>query len=345
MRNYALSIAATGLVTGVGLDTFSSCAAIRAAIDNFQETRFLDQGGDWIQGCEVPLESNWRGTRKLANMFAMALMECAEQGSVDPAEVPILLCLAEKERPGRPKNLGSKLFFEAQEVLGFNFHPKFELIEHGRVSALVALKKARAMIYQEGHEQVLIAGVDSLLSVPTLREFERRQRVLTTQNSNGFIPGEAASVILVRATTACTTAQLCCTGLGFGMEEATIDSDMPLRADGLTSAVRAALLEAETTMASMDFRIVDVTGEHYWFKETSLVLSRLLRGRKENFALWNPTDCVGEVGAAMGGLMMTYLKIAHEKNFAAGLNCLLHSSNDDSRRGAAVVSYGVIKNG
>lgn len=61
MSAQPLAIQATGMVTGVGLDTASSCAAI----DNFQETRFMDAGGEWIQGCEVPLEQPWRGIRKL----------------------------------------------------------------------------------------------------------------------------------------------------------------------------------------------------------------------------------------------------------------------------------------
>ena len=52
----AVAITAVGMVTGVGLNAPASCAAIRAAIDNFQETRFMDDGGEWIMGCSVPLE-------------------------------------------------------------------------------------------------------------------------------------------------------------------------------------------------------------------------------------------------------------------------------------------------
>ena len=59
MTAQPLAIVGSGMVTGVGLSAPASCAAIRCAIDNFQETRFMDSGGEWLLGCEVPLEQPW----------------------------------------------------------------------------------------------------------------------------------------------------------------------------------------------------------------------------------------------------------------------------------------------
>lgn len=56
----ALSIVASGMVSAVGLSAPASCAAIRCALDNFQETRFIDQGGEWLLAASVPLEQPWR---------------------------------------------------------------------------------------------------------------------------------------------------------------------------------------------------------------------------------------------------------------------------------------------
>jgi hypothetical protein len=50
--------------------------AIRCAISNFQETRFMDSGGEWIMGSCVNLEKPWRGIPKLAKMLASVLREC-----------------------------------------------------------------------------------------------------------------------------------------------------------------------------------------------------------------------------------------------------------------------------
>ena len=42
MNSQALAIVGSGMVSGVGLSAPASCAAIRCAISNFQETRFMD---------------------------------------------------------------------------------------------------------------------------------------------------------------------------------------------------------------------------------------------------------------------------------------------------------------
>ena len=63
-----LSILACGMTTAVGLTAPASCAAIRARLDGFRETRFMARGGDWIIGAEVPLEEPWRGLPRLARL-------------------------------------------------------------------------------------------------------------------------------------------------------------------------------------------------------------------------------------------------------------------------------------
>src|SRR5215471_4797466 len=114
-----IGIIASGMVTSVGLDSPSSCAAIRCSIDNFSETRFMDRGGEWIIGSQVPLEQPWRGLPKLVHMAVPAIQEClANAGSVRPEMIPLLLCVAEKERPGRLAGLDDQLFHDIEDRLG-----------------------------------------------------------------------------------------------------------------------------------------------------------------------------------------------------------------------------------
>src|SRR5215831_9521399 len=193
-----IAILASGMVTGVGLDAPSSCAAIRCGIDNFSETRFMDKGGEWIMGSQVPLEQRWRGLPKLVNMAVPAIKEClAHIGSVRPDQIPLFLCVAEKERPGRLHGLDDQLLEEIQEQLGVRFHPKSSVIAKGRVGGAIAIGAARQLIYEERIPLCLIAGVDSFLVAGTLAAYEEKDRLLTSQNSNGFIPGEAGAAILV----------------------------------------------------------------------------------------------------------------------------------------------------
>jgi 3-oxoacyl-[acyl-carrier-protein] synthase I len=103
-----VAILGCGMMTGVGLTAEASCAAIRARLDNFQETRFLARGGEWIIGSEVPLEEPWRGIPKLARLLAGPLRECLDLiPDVPPESIPVLLCVAEEDRPGRFEGLRS----------------------------------------------------------------------------------------------------------------------------------------------------------------------------------------------------------------------------------------------
>lgn len=339
MSTRPLAITATGMVTGVGLDAPNSCAAIRAAIDNFQETRFMDTAGEWIQGCEAPLDQPWRGITKLCKILVMALRECAANGGIQLSQLPLFICLAEEQRPGRIANLEQLIYQQLKSQLGIEYHPQTRFFAEGRVGGLTALHQARQLIYQQGIEQILIAGVDSLLSAQTVQVFEERERILTSVHSNGFIPGEAASALLVSRPKQSAQKQLLLIGQGFAMETVTIDSDDVFKAAGMTAAVKAALTEAGIVMDNIDCRIVDVAGEQYGFKEAALVIAKLYRGERDVIPIWHPSDCIGEVGAATAGVAIAYLKTAFEKEFDEGQRVLQHCANDDGKRGAAVFYY------
>ncbi|EAR22485.1 3-oxoacyl-ACP synthase [Nitrococcus mobilis] len=341
-----LAILTTGMVTGVGLSAPASCAAIRCAIDNFQETRFMDSGGEWILGCEIPLEQPWRGRTKLVKMLSLALQECLDSVPrlLDPASIPLILGVAESMRPGRIEGLDDALLLEVEAELGVRFHQSSAVIAGGRVSAVHGLKRARELLTARESDKVIVAGVDGLLTAPALAVLEARDRLLTSQNSDGFIPGEAAAAAVVELARPSQDPQLLCVGLGFGNEPASVEAeDQPLRADGLVQAIRGALAEVGTTLAATDFRITDVSGEQYGFKEAALSLSRILRERKEEYDLWHPADCIGEVGAAIGPAILGVTHTATAKAYAPGNNVLTHFGNDDGRRAAAILTYQPVK--
>jgi 3-oxoacyl-[acyl-carrier-protein] synthase-1 len=340
MSGMPLAITGTGLVTGVGLSAPATCAAIRCAIDNFQETRFLDQGGEWIRGCEVPLEQPWRGKTKLIKMAAAAIREClAGRREISPSNTPLLLCLSEHARQGRVIDDDNRFFFDLLDELGLEFHEKSRVIAQGHVAVAVALKHARRLIQELRVRHVLIAATDSLLVGPTLAYYEEKDRLLTSENSNGFIPGEAGAALVIEPGFAGHTQQLWCVGLGFAVEKAHVDSEEPLRADGLTAAIKESLNDAGFGESILDFRITDISGEHYSFKEASLAFSRINRTKREEFDLWHPADCIGEVGSAVGAVMIAVLKAACEKGYSKGNHILAHVGNDDGKRASMIFAW------
>jgi 3-oxoacyl-[acyl-carrier-protein] synthase I len=328
----------TGLVTSVGLTAPSSCAAIRAKLSNPSETRFIDSGGEWIMAHQVTLEQPWRGLAKLAKMAAMAIEEALADVPKDEwIHVPLLLCVAEPERPGRLDGLDDRLFADIQADLGAKFAPQSAIVAHGRVGVAVALAHARKLL-AGGCTRVLVAATDSLLTWPTLSHYECEDRLLTARNSNGFMPGEGAGALLVGASEG-EAGELVCTGIGFGREAAHIDSGEPLRAEGLSLAIKAALADAGCAMHDMDFRITDLSGEQYYFREVALALSRTMRHLKEEFDVWHPAECTGEQGAAAGMAVVALADAACRKAFTKGPNILAHMTNDAGQRAALSLQF------
>ncbi|HBA67427.1 MAG TPA: hypothetical protein DCZ48_14885 [Methylococcaceae bacterium] len=340
MSGFPLAITGTGLVTGVGLDAPASCAAIRCAIDNFQETRFMDQGGEWIMGCEVPLEQPWRGKTKLIKMAAAAIREClAGNPLINPAETPLLLCLSERDRKGRVIDDDNQFFHNLLDELQLEFHEKSLVIAGGHVGVALALRYARALIQELKLKHVLIAATDSLLVAQSLAHYEEHERLLTSRNSNGFIPGEAGAALVVEPVYAKPEPQLICHGLGFATEKAHVDSEEPLRAEGLTAALKESLIDACCGESILEFKVTDIAGEQYHFKESSIAFSRVDRTKREEFDIWHPADCIGETGSAIGLVMLGYLKFACEKKYGKGNHIWAHLGNDDGKRASMIFAW------
>lgn len=341
MPSTLLSIESAGLVTSVGLSAPASCAAFRAKVANPTPTRYKGADGEWIMGHQVPLPQPWRGLSRLAKMAARAIEETLQQ--VPRAEwgrMPMLLCVAEAARPGRTAGLDDELFLAIQRELGLNFAAHSMVITQGRAGVAVALAQARVLIENEKNacSRVLIAATDSLLSWPTLSHHVEQGRLLSQTNSNGFMPGEGAGALLVSAARG-ASGGLLLAGVGFGVEAAHIDSEAPLRADGLAQAIKGALADAGQEMAQVDFRVADLSGEHHYFKEAALALSRTLRTLKEECDVWHPAECMGEAGAVIGVAMVAQVMAACKKRYAKGSNILAHMSNDGGQRAAMVLRY------
>lgn len=335
----SVAVAGYGMVTSVGLNAPASAAAIRAGVSNASETTFIDWGGQRIVGHAASLDIP-AGRARLVRMIAMAIDECVADSAPRAASgLPLVLCVAEPGRPGRMERLDESLIAEIGGELGVRFAATSRVVAEGHVGGLIGAQYARSLIQDAKADAVVVAGVDGYLSWPTLSAFETRHRLLTSKNSNGFIPGEAAGAVLITAPRAGAAAL--CAGVGFAIENATIESGEPLRGSGLAQAIRAAAADADCSVDRFDFRICDVSGEQYYFKETALALARLVREPREEAELWHPADCIGEIGAAAGPVALALAATAFGRGYAPGPTLLCHFSSDDGKRAATFLSSSV----
>ena len=254
MSSAHLSIVKTGLVTSVGFTAAASCAAIRAKVSNPTLTHFESSGGQPILGHQVFLERAWSGRLKLAKMAALAIRDClVEIPRREWSQFPTFLCVAERDRPGRFVGLDDELFHEIGAELETNLSEQSIVIPHGRTSFGIALSRARTLLEEKSVPAVLIAAADSLLAWPTLNAYLPTDRLLTNENSNGFMPGEGAAAVLLDCNV--VEERLRLIGLGYGAETAAINTERPLRwHDGLTTAIKTALSDARCELHDLDFR-------------------------------------------------------------------------------------------
>ena len=333
-----LALLGTGAITSVGLNSPATGAAIRSGLANPTESRFTDSFGEWMLVHAVAHVADQEGRARLVEMAAHVVCEALKRSSdLDPQDVPLLLCVSEESRPGRVADLDVSLIEDVQSRVGATFAPESMVIAHGRVGAAVGLLQARKLLHRESCPAVLVVGTDSLLTSSTLDVLEGDDRLLTSGNSNGCMPGEAAGALLVGRPAPLQT--LIIEGLGFGVEKAHIGSEVPLRAEGLSTAISSAFREAGRDPHEVDFRITDNSGEHYYFKETALAMSRALKVSKEQFELWHPAECVGEVGSAALPIQVVVAEEAFRKRYAPGPGVLIHAGTDSGQRTAMVVRY------
>ena len=333
-----VTIIGTGLVTAVGWNAAASCAAIRGKVKNPVQTAYAQASGEWITAYRIPSVTCAGLRHALVEWASSAVVEALDvlPESAQLARIPLLLCLAENDRAWRPYRHGDELLRDISAATCLSFHPASAVIERGRVSVGVALATAQDLLRSKSVDAVLVAGVDSLVSSSMLAHFDSRGRLLAKRNANGFIAGEAAGALLV-ATADTMAGGMTLSGVGFGVETATIETGGALRADGLTTAIRNALDQAGCQMHDIGFRLGDLSGEQYYFKEAALALARTLRRRRAQFDLWHPAECVGEVGAAAGAVAVAVAKAAFDKSYALGSSALIHLANDSGERSAIVL--------
>jgi 3-oxoacyl-[acyl-carrier-protein] synthase-1 len=332
-------IVATGMVCPVGLNAAAACAAMRAGISAFKELPYHDNQGEPIIGATVPgIESSTRKTSRLVELLVKSLADLLKSESLPSWDsVPLLVGLAEPDRPVVRVDLAATIVDQVQESLKLRFHPQHSrAFTVGHTAAFQALAAARQLLGEKTIPACLVCGVDSLVDAQTLLWLDRCFRLKTAVNRDGVIPGEAAAAVLLQRQS--TTGSTEIAGLGFGEEKAHILSEEPLLGLGLTEAVGTALAEAKLGLHEIECRFSDVTGELYGFKELPLVEGRLMRVvRKKEQPLWHWSETIGDAGAAAGVAQLVLADEAFRNDFAPGDRLLCMTSSRSGARAAAVL--------
>ncbi|NHZ83536.1 hypothetical protein F2P44_30350 [Massilia sp. CCM 8695] len=333
-----LVVKSSGLCCAVGFSLAAASCALRARIDHFKESMFVDGSGKPLLVAQLPLDDQW-GPERLAELIQYAIADCNDaQDPIDADHTALLLLAPERGRPHSGTEQYNSLYRKVEEQFGASFQAGSAVFPQGRAAIGDALIHAQNLLRAGGVKHVLVVGADCLLDVHTIRYFLNQDRILCPANSDGFIPGEAAAALLLSLGDGDSTG-LHITGAGAETEEALIDGVIPNRAVGLTKAIRTALGSAGVKPSALAFRMSDQNGEQFYVKEAANAFARIMLKDGVGVPVLHIADSIGETGAAAATATLAYLGSLAGMRDEPGDCGLVHFASDNGRRSAIVVDY------
>jgi len=357
----AIAITGLGCTTPVGLSVRATCAALRAGIARMTEFEGWEEDGpgppgDLVAG-RVPLEQllrktdeQWPGHERwnlppprphllikgdearLAEIGVPAAEEAwADAGGPD-GRVGLYLGLDDEDE-------GSGLSAALARALDVEFYLQ-RADRFGRAAGLVALHHAAEHLRQGRVDVALVGAVDSCLRRASLARLQESGALRSADNPQGVIPGEAAVFLVLQSDSRQPRAHI----LGSAMaEEPTAGTDQANRGEGLSQALRRAR-EAAGQFVSRPLVVCDLNGDRYRTLEWGLVNVRVLGdvrsipGGPASSDVWHPADCIGDTGAASGGVSVMTAVTAMRKGYAGADRALVWGASDGPLRAAAILS-------
>lgn len=330
--NAPLYINAVGMACPLGLTAASAAAAMRAGIERKRELPYRTNAGHPIMGSFLPElgEGIMSIQDRCVSLLALALKDLQREMEIEHFTEDNLILALPREMSDFCPDFLSQLAFE----LGSLPKPQ-KIIFEGSQGGYRGLSLARQMLEGGLCSKVIVAGVDSLISALRLLSLDRGHRLLTEENSDGVVPGEAAAAVSVSLQPQPSKGVI--RGMGFGQEPSSFSNDVPLRGIGIVEAAKGALVDANLKMHHIDARVTDAAGESYHFKEQILVMSRLLRRNKETFPTWYGALTLGDVGAAAGLCNLVAVIQAYQRDYFPGRLAIAFAGSDDGYRSAIIL--------
>lgn len=345
-----LYIAGTGMITSVGVNASMTEASIRAGIDRFEVSEYINQLQQSITMAQVPheifdefqveLEIGVAHSELMDREIKMAMIAAAEALEQADVQKPIPLILAMPEEiPYVSHCPTSKLINNLVNKAKLPIDPQqSRSVQTGRAGGIEVLDLARRCLYDLELDYVLVGGSDSYRDYALLNHLNESQRTTAPNVADGFVPGEAAGfMVLSRHPQQALQHEGFITALnspGLAQEPGHLYSEEPCLGEGLNQAFQQALSAYQGPLVEAIYG--SMNGENFWAREYGVACLRNSQTLHEDFTTEHPADCYGDIGAATAPILMT-LAEGHLRR-QTGMNaCLVYSSSDRASRAAVVV--------
>jgi 3-oxoacyl-[acyl-carrier-protein] synthase-1 len=203
------------------------------------------------------------------------------------------------------------------------------------------LSRAAEKIASGGLDFCVLAAADSYFIGERLEILDERWRLKTSRNPAGFIPGEAAAVLLVesyahaRARGAAPLIEI--RSIGRRQEPNAAEGGKLSTGTALTGVIKDAHAAAAES-APLKWVLSDLDGERYKAFEWGITLSRLHEQLDPDHEHWHIAESVGSVGAASAGVQLGCVVRAFARGYAPAESALLFAGNDAGQRAAMLAA-------
>ncbi len=339
-------IAGISMVTALGLDAVQTAANVRAGMAGFNELAWVDKAFKPFIGAFLPDDVLDPLSDRIAKARALTyrenrLLRLAGQplkelitsirGRIGP--LPVLLGMPENDRTFRLTD--RDILAHLPEQCGLPIDASHSAVHFkGRASGLLAVHAACDALRAGMVETVVAGGTDTFKDLYTLGSLDMESRVSTTQNRDGFIPGEGAGFLLLttrrnaKAKGWQVNAQIVASAQGF--EKGHLGSKEPYQGEGL-SATFALLLGSASAPKPVQAVYASFNGENHWAKEWGVTAIRQKAHLASDFDIEHPADCIGDTGAACGPIMAGMAAIGIESGYRRAPTAIFASSDHGER--------------
>jgi len=344
-----------GMMTAVGLSPAETAAAVRSTTMRFVETPLRDGGLDPFTLAVVPND----GLPELVDSLqSLAGMTARETRMLRLAAIPLHQCLSPLTVTGRrtarvglclslpdtetKRPLDRPAFLQRLHVqVGGAFDVSLSDASHaGRAGGITAIGRAAAILGSGAADFMIAGGVDTFRDPYVLGRLNLEQRVKSSSNLDGFVPGEGAGFVLLAAASVAAAYRMTplarVSPVAAGFEPGHLYSSEPYRGEGLaaTLAQLMALRAVEEPIAEV---YSSMNGESHWAKEWGVGYIRNKAMFRPVHGMHHPADSYGDTGAASGPLMVGLASLGIKDRYRASPS-LVYGSSDRGPRAAVVVS-------
>lgn len=349
-----IHVTGLGMVSSLGLDVATSCAAARAGLSRARPwdryPAMSVEGEDVGLVCHmVPLITDgFEGAVRMKRLMTLALQDLLTRAPWLPSagksacylSLPTACANTPQGEPGVVAT-GGQWWRDAAALAGWPAPPPVRFATAvGHTGVARALAQAAADLQSGAIDVAVLGGVDSLLDVLTLSRLESTGRLKTPNAPAGLQAGEGAAFVLLerdeRMRARGGQAWAVLRGLGFGQEPHAFGADCPPTGRGLAEALHSVLKRIHFKHLLPVWCISDHTGESmramdWGSAQVHLEAQQAMRLIGETIY---PAASFGDTGAASGALALCQAACAFERRYAPGSVAALLSSGEAGDRAA-----------